>query len=175
MKLDNVKLRAVEPEDILALYEIENNMELWVASETLVPFSRFQLKQYIQSMNNDIYESKELRLMIDYCEGEKAIPVGIIDLFDFDPFHNRGGVGIMVSEKYRSKGVASTALELFINYCFSHLGLHQLYCSILTTNTASIKLFEYRKFERVGLRKQWRKVNNTYVDEYFYQLINIKA
>ncbi len=174
MKLENVTLRAVEPEDIQTLYELENNMELWVASETLVPFSRFQMKQYIESMNSDIYESKELRLMIDYCEGGRNTAIGIIDLFDFDPFHNRGGVGIMVSEKYRSKGVAGTALDLFIDYCFNHLGLHQLYCSVLTSNAPSAKLFESRNFQCIGLRKEWRKVGTQYLDEFLYQLINPK-
>ncbi|WP_083634324.1 GNAT family N-acetyltransferase [Saccharicrinis aurantiacus] len=168
----NIRLRAVEPEDINTLYELENKMELWVASETLVPFSRFQLKQYIASMNNDIYENKELRLIVEIDHNDQKAVAGIIDLFDFDPFHNRAGVGIIVNKKFQNRGVASKALELLIKYSFQHLGIHQLYCSVITSNKASVKLFENKGFTLMGTRKEWRKVANKYEDEFMYQLIN---
>ncbi|TLX76104.1 GNAT family N-acetyltransferase [Labilibacter sediminis] len=172
MKLkNNVALRAVEPEDIDILYQWENDMELWVVSETLTPFSKHQLKQYIKTMNLDIYQSKELRLMIE-TEEENPQLVGMIDLFDFDPYHSRAGVGIMVKKEFEGKGCASAGLQLFIDYCFNNLGIHQLYSSIIISNKRSINLFEAKGFECSGVRKQWRKQGREYVDEAFYQLVN---
>lgn len=168
---NNVTLRALEPEDVDLLYQWENDMELWVVSETLTPFSKHQLQQYIKTMNLDIYQSKELRLMIETVD-EKHQVVGMIDLFDFDPYHNRAGVGIMVKKEFEGMGLASKGLQLFIDYCFNNLGIHLLYCSIIRGNNRSIRLFESKGFQCSGIRKHWRKVGREYVDEGFYQLIN---
>ncbi len=167
----NVALRAIEPEDIDILYQWENNMELWVVSDTQKPFSRHQLQQYIKGINLDIYQSKELRLMIE-TEEENPILVGMIDLFDFDPYHNRAGVGIMLNKVFEGKGYASQSLQLFIDYCFNTLGIFQLYSSITSNNTKSIHLFEKMGFIKTGVRKKWRKIGREYYDELFYQLIN---
>lgn len=166
-----VVLRAVEPSDVDLLYQWENDMELWVYSETLKPFSKQQLTQYIKGINLDIYQSKELRLMIETDE-DNPRTVGIIDLFDFDPYHNRAGVGIIIHKSFREQGYASQALDLFIHYCFNTLGLHQLFCSISVSNKKSVQLFQNRGFICTGVKKQWRKVGREFEDEGFYQLLN---
>lgn len=169
---DNIGLRAVEPEDLNVLYNWENDMALWVVSNTQVPFSRFQLKQYIENGSHDIYECRQVRLMIVLKEEKGEVPVGMVDLFDFEPFHNRAGVGIMINQAYRNKGFAAIALELFSKYCFSHLALHQIYCTISETNSVSRLLFEKAGFQLVGVKKEWLKEGSRYVDEYFYQKLN---
>ncbi len=83
--------------------------------------------------DKDIFVTKQARFMIvKENEGKKAV-VGTIDLFDVEPQHKRAGVGIMVVEAERSKGAAGIALDLIIDYSFSFLGLHQLYCNIEET------------------------------------------
>ena len=60
----NIRLRAVEPEDLDRLYSWENNTRLWDVGNTRNPYSRYILKQYIINSDKDIYENKQLRLMI---------------------------------------------------------------------------------------------------------------
>ena len=116
---DIISLRAIEPEDIELLYSWENDPEIWEVSHTLVPFSKYILALYIQNADKDIYESKQLRLMIDTVEGKT---IGAIDLFDFDPYHSRIGIGLLIyAPDKRSKGYASASLELLIPYCFQKL------------------------------------------------------
>ena len=93
-------------------------------------------------------------------------------MYDFDPYHNRAGVGILLHKDAKGKGIASEALKLFVSYCFDQLGIHQLYCSIAFDNEASIRLFESNGFEFVANRREWRKRGTKYIDEYFYQRIN---
>jgi diamine N-acetyltransferase len=170
-----VRLRALEPEDVELLYHWENKMALWVVSNTLTPFSKAQLHKYIQHASLDIYQMKQLRLMIETSlDGASFVPAGMIDLFDFDPYHSRAGIGIMIHEAFQNKGVASEALPLFVDYCFRHLGLHQLFCSIIVDNVSSIKLFTKSGFQLIGIKKHWRKTPSGFVDEGFYQLINDK-
>jgi diamine N-acetyltransferase len=168
----HLKLRALEPEDVDVLYAWENNDKLWHMSNTLTPFSRFTLEQYIMNAHQDLYSTKQLRLMIDNIKPDKEKTIGSIDLFDFDPKNKRAGIGIMIIEGERNKGYASEALELMIEYCFEHIGLHQLYCNITADNEASLNVFRKHHFITVGLKKDWLSQGNKWLDEYTLQLIN---
>jgi diamine N-acetyltransferase len=150
----NISLRALEPEDLEVLYSWENNPSIWHLSGTLVPYSRYVLRQYLENAHKDIYELKQVRLIIE-LNLEKR-PVGAIDLFDFDPYHRRAGVGILVADASdRGKGYASEALETLKDYSFRVLGLHQLWCNISSGNQASMKLFKKAGFTVVGEKKDW--------------------
>jgi diamine N-acetyltransferase len=173
MKYKNIKLRALEPEDLELLYEWENDDNYWSISNTVSPFSRFTLKRYIENSHKNIFETGQQRFMIEHVEDE--VTIGTIDVFDFDPFHKRAGIGILIADKaYRRKGYASMSLICLINYCFKTLQLHQLYCNILASNTGSINLFKKHGFVEIGIKKEWVLVENGYVDEYMFQLINTK-
>ncbi len=171
MKLENefITLRATEPADIDVLYNWENDSENWNVSSTQTPFSRFVLEQYITSAHQDIYTTKQLRLII--CDKENKA-VGCIDLFDFEPNHLRAGIGILIAEKSdRRNGYASEALKLLTNYCFTTLNLHQIYCNITTDNEPSILLFQKHGFQITGIKKQWIREASNYKDELLLQLI----
>jgi len=167
---DKVTLRAIEPEDIDLLYTWENDPEIWEVSHTLVPYSKYILALYIQNADKDIYESRQLRLMIDTPEGKT---VGAIDLFDFEPHHSRAGIGLLIhAQQDRSKGYASAALELLIPYCFGKLKLHQLYANISADNKISLALFEKNGFSACGTKKEWLFTDSGWKDEVMLQLIN---
>lgn len=171
MEYNDIRLRALEPEDLELLYTWENNDANWVYSNTVSPFSRFTLKRYIENSHKNIYETGQLRLMIDHIDDKKTI--GTIDLFEFDPFHKRAGIGILIAdESYRRKGLATMALTCLINYCFKTLQLHQLYCNILENNTVSIELFKKQGFVEIGRKKDWIQTDSGYLDEYMFQLLN---
>lgn len=169
---EKVKLRALEPTDIDALYEWENDCGIWYLSNTLAPVSRFVLEQYLLSSHQDIYTAKQLRLMIEASMKDSYVPAGLVDLFDFDPNHLRAGVGIMVAGKYRRKGYATEALALLIRFCFDTLHLHQLYCHIPGDNDASMRLFKRHGFEITGRFKQWSRGESGWNDVFFMQLVN---
>lgn len=173
MKYEKISLRALEPEDLELLYEWENNSKHWMISNTVTPFSKYTLKRYMENSHKSIYETGQLRLMIDLTEEKKTI--GTIDVFDFDPFHKRAGLGILIAdEEQRRKGYASMALKCLIDYCFKTLQLHQLWCNILANNCESMDLFKKQGFVEAGIKKEWIKTSDGYLDEYFFQLIDKK-
>jgi len=170
-----VKLRAPELPDIDILYAWENNMEIWKVSNTLTPFSKFVLKKYIESAHLDIWETKQLRLIIEAKNQSSLmfVPIGLIDLFDFDPFHLRAGIGILIANsEYRQKGYATEALKLIVHYTFETLQLHQLYCNISAENSISLQLFQNIGFEVVGIKKDWLKTMNGWQNEVMLQIVN---
>jgi len=166
-----IKLRALEPEDIDVLFKWENDAQLWHLSNTVKPFSRYVLEQYIINSQLDIYEQKQLRLMIVENNNREQNAIGCIDLFDFDPVNSRAGIGLYVADNYRNKGYATHALNVLTPYCKKVLNLHQLYCTIITDNTASISVFEKAGFLKSGIHLKWIKKNNKWLDVAFYQLI----
>lgn len=164
-----VKLRALELDDLEFLFQIENNEIFWVISHTQTPFSKFVLKNYLENAHLDIYETKQLRLVIEEKSTEKSI--GMIDLFDFIPQHKRAGIGIVIHPNFQQKGFASEALSLLIQYAFTHLQLHQLYANIMTDNEKSLHLFEKHSFKKVGIKKDWIFSDGKMKDEILFQLI----
>ena len=167
LQYGKISLRPLEPEDLDLLFLWENDTSVWQVSNTQVPFSRFVLKQYIEDSHRDIYETKQLRLIIRIESGEA---VGAIDLFDFDPYHQRAGIGILVyAPENRSKGYAADALLLMCRYAKEILNIHQLFANIGANNPGSIHLFEKCGFQLSGIRKDWLKTPTGRIDELFYQ------
>jgi diamine N-acetyltransferase len=165
----NIKLRAPEPEDLEVLYEWENDTALWPVGCTLVPYSRYDLKLYISS-SKDLYESKQLRLLITVKPDPGA--VGTIDLYDFEPHHRRAAVGIMIDREHQKKGLAGDALSLFCEYAFSFLKLHQIYAYIPVDNEPSKRLFARCGFKETGILSDWQLTGEGYKDVLFVSLIS---
>ncbi|MGB7394560.1 MAG: GNAT family protein [Pricia sp.] len=214
---EHIRLRALEPEDLDFLYELENKTAIWEISGTTTPYSKGVLKKYLENAHLDIYEVKQLRLAI--CRGGDGLekrpfsgrtseagrasglrsskgpeatsapdemkgrdeadeynePLGLIDLFDFDPKNRRTGLGIIVLEKEnRNRGIGSETIRLLTEYAFSVLDLRQVYANVIEGNSASVHLFEKLGFERAGVKKDWIFSKGIYKDEILYQKRNVQ-
>ena len=153
MPLPPVILRALEPDDLEFLFQLENDPDLWAASDVLpAPVSRHALREYLRHAAASLAEVEQLRLIISPAAGPA---VGTLDLFDYSGLHQRAGVGITVLGAARRRGYARAALAALLPYARQHLHLHQLYCTIAVDNQASIRLFSKAGFQRVGVRRDW--------------------
>ena len=169
IKNDTITLRCAEPEDAGQIFLWENDRDIWRVSGTHVPYTRFQIEQFLLG-NNDLASQKQLRLMIDLNESGKSI--GCIDIFDYDSFNGRAGLGILIDKAFRQQGYAKAALALCVEYLFHDVMLHQVYCSIDELNTESQQLFVGQGFVLCGRRKDWLMTSEGYLDVFEYQLIN---
>jgi diamine N-acetyltransferase len=161
LKSETLYLRALERTDLDFLFDLENDVSVWRVSNTVSPYSKEVLAQYLEQAGQDIYATRQLRLVV--CTPDH-LPVGAIDLFDFEPLHLRAGIGIMIRETYRRQGLAGQALQLLLQYCSQYLLLHQLYCSISADNEASLQLFQRAGFELIGRRRQWLRSPQGWLD-----------
>jgi diamine N-acetyltransferase len=168
----NIVLRAVEPADIDLLYSWENDVAIWGASNTITPYSRFQIEEYVLNAQYDLMSARQLRMMIDLqLPGSGKIPIGSIDLFEYDPVNRRAGLGILVLNEYRRKGYAAIALGMVIEYVRETLHLHQVFCNIGEDNTSSIALFEKLGFIKCGTKREWTQTSSGWKDEFILQMI----
>ncbi len=165
-KGEKIHLRTIEPWDADKIHDWENDSENWRVSNTLVPFSKHLIEQYVNS-SQDIFKFRQLRLMIALNDSQETI--GAVDLFEFDPRHQRAGVGILIEPEFRGKGMAKESLQLLENYVLSVLGIRNLFCNILEDSEDSIKLFERCNYQIIGKKKNWFNDNGVWLDEYMFQ------
>lgn len=166
MNLPIVKLRAMEPEDLDMLYQIENDSSIWHVGTNNVPYSRYALHDYIAHASGDIYTDKEVRLMID---NENNETVGIVDLVNFSPQHQRAEIGIVIKDGCRNLGYANAAIRKIMSYAHDIVHLHQLYAIVEVSNEISLSLFESLGFSQ-GIRlKEWTFNGTTYTDAVMMQ------
>ena len=162
-------LRALEPDDLEFLYDLENDPDIWGVSDTLAPVSRHALRQYLEHATADFYVVRQLRLVITTEIGSPA--VGVVDLFDFDPLHLRAGVGITILAGARRCGYARQALEYLKRYARDVLRLHQIYATVTADNQPSLSLFEAAGFRRVGMRQGWLRTAQGWADAVEWQCV----
>ena len=139
----NVRLRAMEPEDLDLLYQLENDQDLWKFGGGNVPYSRYLLHDYMTHATGDIYTDKQVRLMVENVEREV---VGMIDLVNFQPQHLRAEIGIVIRKEHQRKGYAETAVRAVMDYAYRVLHLHQLYAIVAESNIPACRLFSKLDF-----------------------------
>lgn len=166
----DIILRAVELSDAKILFDWENNQELWHLSGTRLPYSMYDIEQYVLNAGSSIESTGQYRFIIT----NQTDIIGIIDLFDYELPHRRAGVGILINEKFRNMGYAADALNLLCNHCFGQLDFNQLWATIGTDNISSLSLFKKVGFKENGIKEKWTFYNGKLHDEYFLQLINPK-
>ena len=163
-------LRALEPSDVELLYQWENDSEIWQISQTLTPYSKYTLKQFVDSAQEDICSSKQVRFMINIIHTKQT--VGILDIFDIDFINSRAGLGILIDKNYRNQEIGTEAVLLALSYLFDTLHFHQIYCNVLHNNISSLELFKKCGFSVIGIKKEWRKMQHGFEDVVLLQKIN---
>ena len=150
--MEKIELRAIEPEDLDTLYEIENNIDLWTVGYSNSPFSRYLLHDYVANSTCDIYADRQMRLMATNSDNEV---VGIADLSDFEPRHNRAEMGIVIRDCFRNKGYARAMVCKMLDYARRVIHLHQVYVVISADNKIALELFRSLGFKGEKILEEW--------------------
>lgn len=147
-----VTLRAMESGDLEAMYAWENDISLWSLGDNTMPFSRATIAAFIDTATEDIYTTKQLRLIIEV----NGMAIGTADLFDFNPLYARAAVGILIYNKaHRGKGYAVRSIGLLSEYARQRLNMRQLYVHVPVSNVASIAMCSRAGFTESGVLRQW--------------------
>lgn len=173
LKNNIIELRAPEPQDIDRIMSWENDTSDWDASCNIAPYSRKQIWEYIANYRADIFETGQLRFMIE--RKEESQPAGMIDLFDFDAVNRRAFVGILIDKSCRGCGIGSMALDLLSDYCFRRLGMHQLVATTAVDNYSAVELFKSCGYRISGRLRSWLRRGESYQDVYVMQRLLTKT
>ncbi len=152
----DIRLRAIEPEDVEVMYVWENDTGVWLYSDRIAPLSRKIISDYAVSYDADPFRAGQLRLMVErICD---SCPIGILDLYEVDAINARAMVGIYITTDARHRGYARQSLSLLSEYARDTLGLHSLGAYIAEDNPDSINLFTGCGFTLVGTLSDWLRL-----------------
>ena len=165
-------LRAVEPSDLDFIFLAENDSQSWKASSTVAPMSHYMIQQYIDTYRADIYQERQLRLIAIHTHTGQ--PIGIADLYDYDPRNSRAGIGIYITPSHRSQGYGKSTLKALCRYAQDFLGIHMLYATIATDNHPSIHIFTRCQFAQTATLPHWIKTTQGYTSAIVMQRIDTK-
>jgi len=172
---NNIRLRALEPEDLELLYAIENDTQFWRFGTTTVPYSRYALRSFIEQTQNDLFADGQVRLVVEVNsdkneKGNNWTAVGLADLFNADALHMRAEIGLIILPEYQGCHFGEAAVRKLCDYA-RELMLHQITATIAVTNTKANSLFERLGFTSSARLSDWLRTNDGFVDAVIWQLI----
>ena len=106
-------------------------------------------------------------MMIENREQEV---IGIIDLVNFDPKHQRAEMGIIIMKPFRQQGYAHAAISALIDYTHHGLHLKQIYAVVDVDNEVSIRCLSSIGFTNGSILKDWLYCDGKYKDARIMQL-----
>ena len=131
-----ISLRPITEDDFELTYEWENQEELWKVSEQTGPFSKVEIRSFLETCLDPRDLSIE-RLLI--CKEDE--PIGAIDLLEYEPAIGHCNVGVfIVSPEHRRSGYAKTAMHQAIGDVKTR-GFKMMKAIIYSDNEASRRLF----------------------------------
>lgn len=102
---------------------------------------------------------------VDMVEGFVSELIGTTSLFDIDWRNRTAQYGrLLIIPGYRTRGFASEAEFLLLDYAFNHLNLHKVWTDILAYNEAALALHAKFKFKDEGRLCQHVFKGGKYVD-----------
>lgn len=165
-----LRLRALELSDLEMLYQLENDPAMASIATSHTYYSHYALKQFIRrAAQEDIYATRQLRLVAEIADESKRRAVGLIDLTDFSPEHRRAEIGIVILPDFRKQGLGCAALKLLARHAVSALSLHQLYAYVAEDNTPSHRLFRRLGYRHTAVLTDWILHGKSYKNAHLYQ------
>lgn len=112
------------------------------------------------------WEKTKTRTDQKYLMYEAAgVPTGIAAFTGID-IQSQNSAWAFYASPMAPKGTGSKMEYLMLEYAFSTLQLHKLFCEVLAFNTPVIKLHQKFGFKSEGIFREQHKVNDIFVDTY---------
>lgn len=148
----DIKLKLLEPEDLLLLVKWKNS--------SYEEFYEFPLSNYGQNLWFENYSKNTDFLFIIFKEAER---IGSVGLSSIDHRNKSAEFGRFVIDGFfRGNGFGKEAIYLILNYGFNHLNLHRIYLDTFESNVKVIRLYENAGFKKEGVKYEHIYQNGKY-------------
>jgi RimJ/RimL family protein N-acetyltransferase len=99
-------------------------------------------------------DDKNIKWIIETI-GEKPEPIGFTGLYNIDFINKNAESAIVIGEKsFWGKGIGNKSLTLVCNLAFKYFNLELVYAFILSSNKASLNLYEKIGFKEEGILRK---------------------
>ena len=145
-------LRRVDDNDVEQLYEILSDIEVAKYDYFYPIKSKTEAIKFIERYNEQLEENEEITWGITLKETNKLI--GICCLGDFDEGARRSEIGYDITQQEWSKGYATEALGVVVDFGFNTMNLNRIEATITPGNDASVRILEKLDFIQEGIVRE---------------------
>lgn len=170
LKGERIHLRSLSEQDLNNEYlQWLNDEEVCqFNSHAVFPNTEGKMRSYFAGLQN---QQNTVVLAIVHIESKKHI--GNISLQNINWVSRNAEFAILLGMKeYWGKGLAKEAMTLIIDYGFTRLNLHRIYCGTFEENIAMRKLAITLKMKEEGIRREAIFKNGTYHNIYEYGVLH---
>jgi [ribosomal protein S5]-alanine N-acetyltransferase len=160
LKGERIHLRALMEKDLNSYYlQWLNDEEVCRSnSHAVFPNTEQKMKSYFDNLQN---QQQHVVLAIVHTESERHI--GNVSLQNINWVSRNGEFAILLGDKdYWGGGYGEEAAQLIVDYGFSRLNLHRIYCGTFEDNEGMKKLAARLEMKQEGLRREAVYKNGTY-------------
>ncbi|HTL48281.1 MAG TPA: GNAT family protein [Verrucomicrobiae bacterium] len=107
-----------------------------------------------------------------YTIYEGRTPIGCASALAVDRKNKNANIILVLGDKkFRGRGIAAKAGNLFLRKMFFRHGLRSVYAWAVETNAASVRIIERNNFTRVGIQRRSHKINGVYKNRILFDLL----
>ncbi len=165
LKGERVLLRGVRRDDLMRLWEFNNDPEVEIAGGGDPP-----IPQSLERLEGEFDENakKGGRDGTWFAIEADGRLIGQCGLYGFDKFKgvaHRCDLGITIGDKeYWGKGYGREAIGLLVDYAFTHWNVQRVGLQVLATNERAIRAYQAVGFIHEGKLRRHMWSNGNYVD-----------
>jgi RimJ/RimL family protein N-acetyltransferase len=140
-------LREPRAEDVAALQELRNNLELQTSLLSMGrPNSIERVRGWVESIGSD-----PASVFFVIASGNDEEFAGFIQVRAIDFVHGHGTLGLAVTRASRGAGHGRNALQLIESYLGSTFGIRKIILNVASANERAIRLYLEAGFREVGV------------------------
>ena len=165
---DFLYLRKLEESDLDRIWEWIHRPDIYLAIGMQVPVSKSAQKRWFDDLDRS-----NSKIVFAICLSENNNHVGNVSLDLIDYRHRNARLSIFVSDHdLRGKGIGSKAMKLLIEYAFTFLNLHRIYCKTTAGDERIANFYKRLGFEIEGQLREHEYIKGKYLDKIMLGLIN---
>lgn len=161
LKSENITIRPMKSADVKFFTTLRNKC---------VKFLHTGKKYTVAEAYIWFKKAKPGYFIIEYL-GESA---GYIRTSEWDFYSKNVYIGADIEPKFRKKGIATEAYEMFIGYLFKKMKFNKVSLEVLDFNVAALSLYKKLGFKKEGVRKHHVRKGKKYVDSVIMSRINTR-
>jgi len=159
---ERVVLRPIQRADLPRLWELLEDLEVKVLSET-GPVLPFSLARYEARFDQEAAEPpRDQTWFAVETDGEL---LGQGGLYGIDHFNRRCELGIALGQAFWGKGFGQDAVRALVDYAFTHLNMNRVALQVLADDARAVGAYRKVGFVEEGRLRQQAWVRGRFEDE----------
>ena len=161
-----IRLRAIEREDIPIFVRWLNDPEVRQYLEMYLPMSAAEEEQWFEA------QLKDDTSRIFGIETEEGRLIGNIGLHKLDWKNRNALLGIVIAEKeYWGRGYGTDAVTTLLDFAFNEMNLHRVSLSVFEFNERAVRCYEKCGFRHEGRAREALFRDGSYHDHFLMAIL----